>query len=86
MSRGSKPTDLTGQRFGRLIVLQRTATYITGRKPMWLCKCDCGKATLAISQCLVKGPVWGLGRPRKFLRQMPPAFGYSDSVPSSISF
>src|SRR5208337_5179017 len=61
MPRGSKPTDLTGQRFGRLIALQRTATYITGRKPMWLYKCDCGKATLAISLCLVKGTTQSCG-------------------------
>lgn len=61
MPRGSKPTDLTGQRFGRLTALQRTATYITGRKPMWRCKCDCGKETLVISQCLVNGTTQSCG-------------------------
>jgi hypothetical protein len=61
MPRGSKPTDLVGQRFGRLTALERTATYITGRKPMWRCKCDCGKETLAISQCLVNGTTQSCG-------------------------
>jgi hypothetical protein len=61
MPRGKKAIDLTGQRFGRLTALQRTATYITGRKPMWRCKCDCGKETLAISQCLVNGTTQSCG-------------------------
>jgi hypothetical protein len=61
LPRGSKPTDFTGQRFGRLTALQRTATYIIGRKPMWRCKCDCGKETLAVSQCLVNGTMQSCG-------------------------
>lgn len=32
--------DLTGQRFGRLIVMERSATI--GKKTMWKCRCDCG--------------------------------------------
>lgn len=34
--------DLTGQRFGRLIVLKRTDNDKWGNL-CWLCKCDCGK-------------------------------------------
>lgn len=41
----SKFIDLTGQRFGRLVVTaswekRTTPNGIT--KPYWLCKCDCG--------------------------------------------
>ena len=36
--------DLTGQRFGKLVVIEYTGkvTY-PGRNAIWLCKCDCGK-------------------------------------------
>lgn len=33
--------DLTGQRFGRLVVKERAANI--GRQTAWLCICDCGK-------------------------------------------
>lgn len=36
--------DITNQRFGRLIVLQKSKTVIYGGKPFitWSCLCDCG--------------------------------------------
>lgn len=37
-----KKIDLTGQRFGRLLVLKRVATSKDGQK-VYLCRCDCGK-------------------------------------------
>lgn len=40
--------DLTGKRFGRLVVIQR-AQNDKQRKPMWRCKCDCG------NQIVVRG-------------------------------
>lgn len=33
--------DLTGQRFGRLVVVKESATKKNG-KVLWICKCDCG--------------------------------------------
>jgi len=33
------PLDLTGQTFGRLVVVQR----MPGRPRRWLCRCDCGR-------------------------------------------
>jgi hypothetical protein len=33
--------DLTGQRFGRWLVLERAPNH--GPKTMWLCQCDCGR-------------------------------------------
>ena len=38
--RKRKFIDLTGQRFGRLIVIKHV--YTKNRTPFWLCKCDCG--------------------------------------------
>jgi hypothetical protein len=42
--------DLTGQRFGRLVVIERTGAS-NRRGVYWLCKCDCGieKEILAIN-------------------------------------
>ncbi len=34
--------DLTGQKFGRLFVIERMANN-KHRQSMWLCRCDCGK-------------------------------------------
>lgn len=34
-------TDLTGQRFGRLVVLDRAGANHSGRS-QWRCICDCG--------------------------------------------
>ena len=39
----ARTIDLTGQRFGRLIVLERVGTSKSGRIK-WLCQCDCGKS------------------------------------------
>lgn len=43
---GRKVTDLTGQRFGKLIVVQKGTTHTTPsgqEKIRWLCLCLCGK-------------------------------------------
>ena len=42
----SKFQDLTGQKFGRLVVLSRSETK--NKRTMWLCECDCG------NQCIVR--------------------------------
>lgn len=38
--RGSVAVELTGQRFGRLVVTARAGSL--KRRAMWLCRCDCG--------------------------------------------
>lgn len=46
--KGSGLIDLTGRRFGKLVVVERAEDYVyrTGSKittlPRWLCRCDCG--------------------------------------------
>lgn len=45
--------DLTGQRFGKLTVLE-PAEDIGGR-PAWRCRCDCGNEVVVRGQCLRRG-------------------------------
>ena len=45
--------DLTGQRFGRLTVTERTVSP-SGR-PMWLCVCDCGNDAVVSGDSLRRG-------------------------------
>lgn len=51
--------DLTGQRFGRLVVLRRVANL--GKQPRWLCRCDCGTETEAAGGNLRDGNVQSCG-------------------------
>ena len=46
--------DLTGQRFGRLVVIKRAGTAKDGRA-LWLCCCDCGNEITTSSANLVRG-------------------------------
>lgn len=46
--------DLTGQRFGRLVVLE-DAGRSCGGKVRWLCRCDCGGTTTVIGGNLKSG-------------------------------
>lgn len=39
--KGNNFHDLTGQQFGRLIVLRKSDKKV-GRKTYWKCKCSCG--------------------------------------------
>ena len=50
--------DLTGQRFGRITVLERTQNHICAsgqQKTAWRCVCDCGKEIVATSGNLKNG-------------------------------
>lgn len=49
----SKPIDLSGQRFGRLIAVKRVEDKRQGT--FWLCKCDCGGTKIAETRNLRKG-------------------------------
>lgn len=46
--------DLTGQRFGKLRVIERAGSNKFG-KVTWRCICDCNKETIAIGNSLVNG-------------------------------
>lgn len=54
----SKFQDLTGQRFGKLIAIERTMDHIypNGKhKVKWLCKCDCGNIKSILARNLTSG-------------------------------
>ena len=52
--------DLTGKRFGRLLVIERAGHNKHGQI-LWLCKCDCGKVTKVISGSLTDGRTTSCG-------------------------
>lgn len=73
----TKIDDLTGRRFGRLIVTEFAYT-----KPrvgtFWLCKCDCGTEKVIRRGPLVSGRTisCGCAMRENRLRQMTRIFGY----------
>ncbi len=48
-------TDLTGQRFGRLVCLAPTIQRSRDGHTVWQCRCDCGNICEAVSKQLVSG-------------------------------
>lgn len=52
--------DRTGQRFGKLVVVERAGTD-TNKKVLWKCKCDCGGETTVPSGSLVTGNTTSCG-------------------------
>jgi hypothetical protein len=52
--------DLTGKRFGRLLVLKRAPGK--PNKPRWLCLCDCGNTTTVAGLNLRLGHTRSCGR------------------------
>lgn len=56
--------DLTGQRFGKLVVLKRSNNYIQPsgqQKTQWLCKCDCGNEVIVRGHSLKHGDTKSCG-------------------------
>lgn len=47
--------DLTGQRFGRLVIIRRADQNDKHNQAVWVCQCDCGKITTAITAKLKGG-------------------------------
>lgn len=64
--KNKKYQDLTGQRFGRLIVVKEAGYKIIGKKIkkkklQWLCKCDCGNEHTVVGEALKSGVVRSCG-------------------------
>lgn len=59
--------DLTGQRFGRLTVIERAQNQ--GKHVAWLCQCDCGKTTTVKGTLLRSGKTQSCGCIRTELRR-----------------
>ena len=57
--------DLTGQRFGRLVVIERAGSYVSpDRKQthsLWICVCDCGNITTTRGGLLRNGTTKSCG-------------------------
>lgn len=56
--------DRTGERYGRLVVIERASDYIApnGNKHVrWLCKCDCGNETIVDTCQLSQGKTTSCG-------------------------
>lgn len=60
----SKFIDLTGQKFGRLTVIERAKNYKSGQS-RWLCKCDCGNEKVIAVGNLKNGHTQSCGCLRK---------------------
>lgn len=52
--------DLTGQRFGRLVAIERVGTAKDGQA-QWLCQCDCGNTTVVRAGDLRRGNTQSCG-------------------------
>lgn len=66
--KGSGLIDLTGKRFGKLIVIERTEDYVCKHKvkgilatPQWLCQCDCGNIIISQGGNLRRGSTTNCG-------------------------
>lgn len=55
-----KKIDLTGQRYGRLVVIEEAGRSKHG-KVLWRCKCDCGNFITVSSNCLRRGHTQSCG-------------------------
>ena len=55
--------DLSGQRFGKLVVIERAPDFGTGRErqTMWKCRCDCGNTVDVRSHSLRNGHTQSCG-------------------------
>ena len=59
----SKLNDLTGKRYGKLVVTGRTSSK--NGKTYWMCCCDCGNVKAIYAQDLIKGKTKSCGCLRK---------------------
>ena len=57
----SRIKDISGQRFGRLIVLELTELRSKDNKPLWMCKCDCGEIAFTTRHSLMRGSTKSCG-------------------------
>jgi hypothetical protein len=57
----SREKDLSGQRFGKLIVIERNKKINGNLSDKWLCKCDCGKETIVKQSNLHSGHTCSCG-------------------------
>lgn len=62
MTLSARIRDLTGQRFGRLLVVSLSTYRARSRRAAyWSCRCDCGRSHIARSWSLVSGQTRSCG-------------------------
>ena len=66
--------DITGERFGKLVVVSRVPNNDKNRNVQWLCKCDCGNQTIVRGRNLYGGHTKSCGCIR---RENMVALGYA---------
>lgn len=64
-SRGRPSHDLTGQRFTRLVAVERAPQI--DHRARWRCRCDCGAVLVVLAQCLRNGDQQSCGCLRREL-------------------
>lgn len=74
-----KFTDLVGQRFGKLTVLEWHGTD-NHRNATWRCRCDCGRETVVRTNALNMGHAkscgcWGKKKPQSAVAEKKPCTG-----------
>ena len=73
MGHSRKKLDLTGQRYGKLTVLSPAQNI--GQRTAWLCRCDCGKDTVAATVRLRNGRQTSCGCDQAHFGEPPAAIG-----------
>jgi len=65
-----KAIDLTGKRFGRLVVVGYIGSRRQGKRKFrfWSCQCDCGKLTEVRTGHLTAGQIQGCGCKRRLVK------------------
>lgn len=58
---GRKFEDITGQRFGRLVAVERLGLDRTRQHSVWLCECDCGNFKAISVRSLKRGETVSCG-------------------------
>ena len=66
-----KMIDLTGQRFGRLVVIKKDEDAVKTRGAYWICKCDCGTEKSILSNALRYGLTQSCGCYNKEINSKP---------------
>ena len=63
MTRGRKPIDIAGRRFGRLIASEPAPVrgFFSGKRKAWWCLCDCGARVSVTASNLHSGQVRSCG-------------------------
>lgn len=80
--------DLTGRRFGRLVVIERAedVRYENGAMvTQWRCRCDCGNIVVKRSQGLIAGKTKSCGCLRKEIGNKPFLFSRGNIVKTKYS-